>query len=121
MDIEFYLPPALSGNEFGDVVGVQRLGSRWLPSPSTPATHCQRDAVEEQMRWRGQALYWLTLGLVQQLRGRSEQALAIFNQAEEALQDWPERDGKEILYFFQGREHFFLARDLTGEAQRAGA
>lgn len=116
LDIEFYLPPALSGNEFGDVVGAQRLG-RPVAGPFDASAPLNADAVEEQMRWRGQALYWLTLGLVQQLRGRPEQALAIFDQAEQALQDWPERDGKEILYFFQGREHFFLARDLAGEAR----
>lgn len=115
LTIEFYLAPSLSKDEFGDVVGVQRLG-RPVQGPFDPSNPLDAEAVEEQMSWRGRALYWLTLGLVQQLRGRPEQALAIFDRAEQALQDWPERDGKEILYFFQGREHFFLAQELDGAA-----
>lgn len=115
LEIEFYLAPSLSKEEFGDVVGVQRLG-RPVDGPFDASNPLDAEAVEEQMRWRGRALYWLTLGLVQQLRGRPEQALAIFDRAEQALQDWPERDGKEILYFFQGREHFFLAQTVDGTA-----
>ena len=115
LDIEFYLAPALSKDEFGDLVGVQRLG-RSVAGPFDASDFLNADAVEEQMRWRGRALYWLTLGLVQQLRGRPEQALAIFDRAEQALRDWPERDGKEMLYFFQGREHFFLAQTADSAA-----
>ena len=69
---------------------------------------------KKQLRWRAQALFWLTQGLVQHLRGRPDRALELFDRAEQELRDWPDRDGKEILYFFQGREHFFLS-ELSGQ------
>ena len=56
----------------------------------------------------------MTQGLVQHFRGRPDRALDLFDRAEQELREWPDRDGKEILYFFQGREHFFLS-ELSGQ------
>lgn len=118
LDIQIFLPPALSSVDFGDLVGAQRLG-RPVAGPFDAGDPLGAVVVEQEMRWRGQALYWLTLGLVQQLLGQPQQALSIFDRAEQTLQDWPEQEGKEILYFFQGREHFFLSRQRAGEAREA--
>lgn len=62
-------------------------------------------------------MFWLTLGLTQDLLGATPQALAALQQAEQELSDWPDADGKELLYYLQGRQHLFL-RQLD-EAQQA--
>ena len=113
LTVEFYLRPGLSKDEFDALVGTERLG-RPIPGPFDAADPLANEAVEEQLRWRAQALFWLTQGLVQHLRGRPDRALELFDRAEQELRDWPDRDGKEILYFFQGREHFFLS-ELSGQ------
>jgi tetratricopeptide (TPR) repeat protein len=65
--------------------------------------------VGQQIEVRSDALFWLTMGLTQQVLGRSDQALDTFRRAEEELSNWSENDGKELLYFFTGREELFLS------------
>jgi tetratricopeptide (TPR) repeat protein len=74
-------------------------------------------AVSNQLSLRSRILFWLTLGLTQDLLGSTPQALATLQQAEQALSDWPDADGKELLYYLQGRQHLFL-RQLD-EAQQS--
>jgi tetratricopeptide (TPR) repeat protein len=74
---------------------------------SDPVTNV---AVGERLKARSDALFWLTIGLTHQLLGRSEDALQTFLRAEQELVDWRDSDGKEILYFFTGREQFFLSQ-----------
>lgn len=118
LDMEFYLSPLASKDEFATITGGHSLG-REIPLPPSfnMADPLMRIGVKEtRLGPRSRAVFWLTVGLTQQLLGRSEQALQTFQQAEQALADWPESDGKEILYFFLGREHLILGQ--VDEAQR---
>jgi tetratricopeptide (TPR) repeat protein len=110
LDLEFYLSPLASKDEFATITGSHSLGKTiLLPASFNMEDPQVRIGVKEtRLGPRGRAVFWLTVGLTQQLFGRSEQALETFEQAEQALADWPESDGKEILYFFLGREHLIL-------------
>ncbi len=120
LQIELYVSPQASQDEFGGLVGGYALGSALrLPQPFDTSNQLANIGVSEQVTLRSRILFWLTLGLTQDLLGRSEQALATFQQAEQALADWQDTDGKELLYYLQGREHLFL-RQLD-EAQAAFA
>ncbi len=118
LQIELYVSPQASADEVGGLVGNYALG-RALPLPpnldiSNPRANL---VVSNQVGLRSRILLWLTLGLTQDLLGDNEQALATFQRAEQALGDWPDGDGKELLYYFQGRQYLFL-RQLD-EAQAA--
>jgi tetratricopeptide (TPR) repeat protein len=120
LQVELYVSPQASKDEFGGLVGGYALGSALrLPQPFDTSNQLANIGVSEQVTLRSRILFWLTLGLTQDLLGRSEQALATFQQAEQALTDWRDTDGKEMLYYLQGREHLFL-RQLD-EAQQAFA
>jgi tetratricopeptide (TPR) repeat protein len=120
LQIELYVAPQASKDEFGGLVGSYALGGALrLPQPFDTSNQLANIGVSEQVALRSRILFWLTLGLTQDLLGRSEQALATFQQAEQALSDWPETGGKELLYYLQGRQHLFL-RQLD-EAQQAFA
>lgn len=110
LDLEFYLSPLASKDEFATITGAHSLGKTILLPASFNLEDPQiRIGVKEtRLEPRSRAVFWLTVGLTQQLFGRSEQALQTFEQAEQALVDWPDSDGKEILYFFLGREHLIL-------------
>jgi tetratricopeptide (TPR) repeat protein len=117
LQIELYVSPQASKDEFGGLVGGYALGGALrLPQPFDTSNQLANIGVSEQVALRSRILFWLTLGLTQDLLGRSEQALATFQQAEQALSDWPEAGGKELLYYLQGRQHLFL-RQLD-EAQQ---
>ena len=116
LDLEFYLSP-LVNDETGAIVGAHRLGKLLpLPLPFDTGSPEANVAVGEKLKVRADALFWLTIGLTQQLLGRSEKALETFQRGEQELVDWPESDGKEILYFFIGREQLFLDRVDEAEA-----
>ena len=118
LQIELYVSPQASKDEFGGLVGGYALASALrLPQPFDTSNQLANIGVSEQVALRSRILFWLTLGLTQDLLGRSEQALATFQQAEQALANWQDSDGKELLYYLQGREHLFL-RQLD-EAQQA--
>ncbi|GAB4537292.1 MAG: hypothetical protein Kow0063_23830 [Anaerolineae bacterium] len=116
LDMEFYLSPQVN-DETASLIGPHRLGKPIpLPAPFDTGNPETNIAVSEKIEVRGDALFWLTMGLTQQVLGRSEQALATLRRAEAELQDWPEDDGKEILYFFIGREELFLGQSQAAEA-----
>jgi tetratricopeptide (TPR) repeat protein len=116
LDLEFYLSP-LVNDETAAIIGPHRLGRPIpLPAPFDTGRPETNIAVDEKLRVRTDALFWLTIGLTQQLLGRSEQALETFQRAETKLTNWPEHDGKEILHFFIGREELFLNQSENAEA-----
>ena len=116
LDLEFYLSPQVN-DETGSIVGPHRLGKPIpLPVPFDTDSPEANIVVGEKLETRGDALFWLTMGLTQQVLGRSEQALATLRRAEVELADWPENDGKELLYFFIGREELFLEQTDRAEA-----
>jgi tetratricopeptide (TPR) repeat protein len=107
---EFYLSAQVP-DETATLVGSHRLGKP-IPLPARldigdPATNF---ALADLLRMRTDPLFWLTVGLKQAILGRSAQALETFLQAEQVLTNWREEDGKEILYFFIGREELFLGQ-----------
>jgi tetratricopeptide (TPR) repeat protein len=116
LELEFYLSP-LVNDETASLVGPHRLGKP-IPLPASFDTGQPEVniVVGETLRVRADALFWLTIGLTQQVLGRSDEALKTFQSAEEKLSAWPESDGKEILYFFIGREELFLKQSESAEA-----
>jgi tetratricopeptide (TPR) repeat protein len=116
LDLEFYLSPQVN-DETASLIGPHRLGKPIpLPLPFDTDSPEANIVVGEKIAVRGDALFWLTMGLTQQVLGRSEDALATLRRAEVELEDWPENDGKEILYFFIGREELFLEQTDDAEA-----
>jgi tetratricopeptide (TPR) repeat protein len=116
LQLEFYLSP-LVNDETASIVGPHRLGKAIsLPVPFDTNRPEINIVVDEKLKVRTDALFWLTIGLTQQVLGRSEQALQTFRRAEAELTTWPEDDGKELLYFFIGREQLFLGQSENAEA-----
>ena len=91
-------------NEPNSDIGRQRLGSG-IPIPAA-----FQETVDENadLFVRAQAVVWLSRGLAKEVAGRYEEALAIFLDAEQKLPKW--KEGKEVLYYFQGREAFYLRK-----------
>jgi tetratricopeptide (TPR) repeat protein len=112
--LEFYVSPQL--RETNTIVGRHGLGQ---PIPVFPELDnpLARISTNETLQTRIAALFRLTVGLTYDLLGRSQDALDTLRAAEAELTDWRDEDGKEILYFFIGRELLFLQRDE--EAQEA--
>ena len=109
LQVEFYVSPQASQDEFAALLGSQALGGDLsLPADYDGSGSLTNISVSEQLDLRSRIIFWLTVALTQDLLGRSEQALATLQQAETELADWQPGDGKELLYFFQGREHLFL-------------
>ncbi len=116
LDLEFYLSPQVN-DETASIVGPHRLGKPIpFPRPFDTDSPEANIVVGEKLKTRGDALFWLTMGLTQQVLGRSEQALATLRRAEAELADWPEDDGKELLYFFIGREELSLNQSQEAES-----
>jgi tetratricopeptide (TPR) repeat protein len=116
LELEFYLSP-LVNDETAALIGPHRLGKPILLPASFDSNQPEVNIVtSEKLQVRADALFWLTIGLTQQVLGRSQQALETFQRAEAQLTDWSDSDGKEILYFFIGREELFLGRADQAEA-----
>jgi tetratricopeptide (TPR) repeat protein len=116
LELEFYLSP-LVNDETAALIGPHRLGKPILLPASFESNRPEVNIVtSEKLQVRADALFWLTIGLTQQVLGRSQQALETFQHAEAQLTDWPDSDGKEILYFFIGREELFLGHAEQAEA-----
>ncbi|MBN1580067.1 MAG: CHAT domain-containing protein [Anaerolineae bacterium] len=116
LEIEFYISPLLN-DETASLVGPYRLGKPIpLPVPFDVDSPEVGILVDEKLQVRTQALFWLTMGLTTSSLGRSEQALEILLHAEQALDNWPEDDGKELLYFFIGREQLSLKQSEKAQA-----
>jgi tetratricopeptide (TPR) repeat protein len=115
--LEFYVSPRLRP-EAGTTIGRYQLGDPIrVPRNFDPEDALSRETVAGPLATRSNALFWLLLGLREELLGRSEQALKIFRQAEEQLASLEDEDGKDVLYFFIGQSELFLNNDV--EAQQA--
>jgi tetratricopeptide (TPR) repeat protein len=118
LQVELYVSPQASEEEFGGLVGNHALGSTLrLPQNLDTSNSRANIAVSNQLNLRSRILLWLTLGLTQDLIGSNAQALATLQRAEQELQDWRDADGKELLFYLQGRQHLFLSQ--LDEAQQA--
>jgi tetratricopeptide (TPR) repeat protein len=109
--LEFYVKPRVRG-EANVTIGRYQLGEPIIiPENFDRTDTLAKEALGTRVANRASALFWLLLGLREDLLGRSEEALAIFRQAEEELTHWKEQgEGKETLYFFIGRSALFLGR-----------
>ena len=120
LQVGFYVSPQASEKEFNALLGTQALGGQVsLPASFDGSGSLTNITVSEQLDLRSRIIFWLTVAMTQDLLGKSDQALATLQDAEQALQDWQESDGKELLYFLQGREHLFL--DQVADARTAFA
>jgi tetratricopeptide (TPR) repeat protein len=116
LDLEFYLAPTVN-DETAVIVGPHRLGRPVsVPLPFDADDPITNVVVTERLRTRAEALFWLTVGLTQEVLGRNKDALTTFRRAEAALADWTPEEGRELLYFFIGREELFLENDEAAEA-----
>jgi hypothetical protein len=108
LTIEFFVPRRL-GSESNLTIGRYQFGDPILiPANFDPGDTLSAGALEERVTVRANALFWLLIGIRQNLLGRHAEALAIFQQAERSLPRWRDvGEGKEYLYFFMGREHLF--------------
>jgi tetratricopeptide (TPR) repeat protein len=64
--------------------------------------------VEDPLRIRSQALFWMTMGLSFSVTDQTEESVAILRQVEEKAPNWRDQDGKWILYYLWGREEATL-------------
>jgi len=114
--LEFYVSSRLRG-EADLTIGRYQLGD---PVPIVagfdPEDTLDREVVGRLVTRRASALFWLLLGLREDLLGRPAEALAVFQQAEAELPEWQEQgEGKETLYFFIGRAALFQGNDQLAE------
>jgi tetratricopeptide (TPR) repeat protein len=110
----FYIAP-LPGeaNEIDELTGPFRLGAGVpLELPLDGNDQVAITAARQEVALRARAMRWFTVGFIRDLAGDPDQALRIFKQAEQNLTGWPPRAaGKEILFYFIGREALTLGRD----------
>ena len=95
--------------EVSEIIGGQQLGTPILFRPPVDFNDLKTGVYFEQnLQPRAEALAWFTRGLAFDLAGQNDQALAVFREAEQRFKNWPDDQGKEILYVFMGREAMFL-------------
>ena len=99
--LEFNVQPSMRA-EANVTIGRYDLGEPIPVSENFATDTLAKEALSSRVTGRAQALFWLLLGLRDDLLGDSEQALETFRQAEEELGPWKEEPGggSEILYFF---------------------
>ncbi|MCK6630511.1 MAG: hypothetical protein L6R45_35745 [Anaerolineae bacterium] len=111
---KFYIKP-LQGEagEMDELKGPFQLGAPIpIPIPLDTTDPILIASLKPEVSLRARALRWFTMGFIWDLAGQTLKALETFQQAEQALKDWGEKnEGKEILYYFIGREILFLSRD----------
>lgn len=99
---QFYVEQ--QAGEADELSGTQQLGQP-IPIP-TPVND---EYLKQTLQPIGRALVWFSRGLQNDLNGRYDLAYQVLRQGEEQLTDWDENQGKEVLYYFIGREALFMA------------
>lgn len=109
---EFYVTK-LPGeaNELDEIGGVYQLGAPIpVQLPLDPTNPDVVNGLQPAVSVRAKAMRWFTIGFIQDLFGRTVKAYETFKKAEATLSDWKEGEGKELLYYFIGREALLLSR-----------
>lgn len=116
--LEFYVAPRVRA-ESAAIIGRYQLGDPIaVPANFDRSDPLAVEALASRVEARAGLLFWLLLGLRDDLLGRPSDALAVLRQAETELTALREQgDGKELLYYFKGRAALFL--DFYDEAQEA--
>lgn len=129
---EFYVTQLRGeADEIDEISGPYQLGAPIpLNLPLNIGDPVLVASLKPEVSLRARALRWFTMGFIWDLAGKTATALKTFQQAEKDLADWGERrQGKEILYYFIGREILFLSRNeeevqkvfTSAEEARTGA
>jgi tetratricopeptide (TPR) repeat protein len=115
--LEFYVAPRVRLESMA-VVGRYQLGDP-IPAPAGfEQDPLAAEALATRVQDRAALLFWLMLGLRDDLLGRPADALATLRQAEAQLAALREQgDGKEHLYYLEGRAALFM--DFYDEAEAA--
>jgi tetratricopeptide (TPR) repeat protein len=116
--LEFYVAPRVRV-ESTATIGRYQLGDPIpLPAGFTAADPLATEALARRTENRTGLLFWLLLGLREDLLGSPTTELALLRQGEQELQTLGEQgEGKEHLYYFEGRAALFL--DFYDEAEAA--
>lgn len=117
---KFYIKPLIGETgELDELKGPFQLGAPIpIPIPLDTNDPVMIASLKPEVSLRARALRWFTIGFIWDLAGQTVKAWQTFHQAEQELKDWGEKNqGKEILYYFIGREALFLSRDEQ-EAQK---
>ena len=105
---EFYV--AAIRNEADEIIGQHQLGSPIQVQLPIDLYDDRTGAFfEEKLGVRVEALVWFTRGLALDLSGRHKEAWETLREAETEFKNWDDDEGKEILYYFIGREALFLS------------
>jgi tetratricopeptide (TPR) repeat protein len=108
--------------EADEIVGSQQLGSALAVQLPLDFNDARLSAyLDKNLAPRVSALLWFTGGLADDLIGDYGKAYQVFKQADGQLTNWPENEGKEVLYYFLGREALFSAQDATVARQVFGS
>lgn len=99
---QFYV--SQTQGEADELSGSQQLGQ---PIPIT--ANVNDEYLEQTLQPLGRALVWFSRGLNNDLNGRYDLAYQVLKQGEASLTDWDANQGKEVLYYFIGREALFMA------------
>jgi tetratricopeptide (TPR) repeat protein len=115
---EFYVAP-IAGEadeivgryQFGAPISVSLSGDEW--AKSLP--------LNNTLAIRQKALAYFTLGLTYDLSGLHADALDLFASALSIIEKSENREGEEILRYFIGRQHLFLAQKKYLEVESFNA
>lgn len=114
--LEFYIAPRLRGETYTTIGHYQFGEPIQLPLNFDLDDPLSRETVTSLLATRTQALFELILGIKEARLGRSEEAVKIFQQAEEQLTAWRDKgEGKDTLYFFMGQSELFLNDDMAAQ------
>lgn len=94
---------AQTKGEADELTGSQQLGQ---PIPISKTVN--DEYLQQNLQPIGRALVWFSRGLNYDLNGRYDIAYQVLKQGQAQLTDWDENQGKEVLYYFIGREALFL-------------
>lgn len=95
--------------EADELTGSQQLGKPLpLPTPFNP------EYLNLNLEPRARALVWFARGISLDLLGEYGESYKLFKQAEQNLSDWQNDQGKEVLYYFLGREALFMGQTDAG-------
>lgn len=115
---EFYVQK-LQG-EADEIVGLSQLGTPIpIRLPIDPKDADLQRFMNEELNARSVALALFTIGLIYDLDGQPSAALKVFQSilTQDIASAWEENEGKEILYYFIGRQHLFLKQLDEAQAQ----
>lgn len=104
----FYVNPKLATRAG---VADELTGSQQLGRPLSVRYPYKDEALGPNLAPRGHALVWFVRGIGFDLVGEYDYAYQTFCQADLALNDWKENQGREVLYYFLGRAALHLAQD----------